>query len=127
MGVAVAHPDRRVALFDGDGSFLMHVQELETIIRHRLNILVCVLNDGGYGSEVHKLRAHGKSEEGAFFGYTDLSAISSGFGLPARVIDELDSLQAAWQDLESGAAVWDIRLSNQVVSPVIRRAQGITS
>ena len=130
MGVAVAHPDRRVVLFDGDGSFLMHVQELETIIRHRLNILVCVLNDGGYGSEVHKLRAHGKSEEGAFFGYTDLSAISSGFGLPARVIDELDSLQAAWQDLESGengAAVWDIRLSNQVVSPVIRRAQGITS
>jgi len=128
MGVAVAHPDRRVVLFDGDGSFLMHVQELETIVRHQLNILVCVLNDGGYGSEIHKLRAHGKSEEGAFFGYTDLSAISSGFGLPALVIDELDSLETAWQDLESRgrcAAVWDIRISNQVVSPVIRRSQGI--
>jgi len=130
MGVAVAHPDRRVVLFDGDGSFLMHVQELETIVRHQLNILVCVLNDGGYGSEVHKLRAHGKSEEGAFFGYTDLSAIASGFGLPALVIDDLDSLDTAWQDLESrgrSAAVWDIRVSNQVVSPVIRRSQGIGS
>jgi len=129
MGIAVAHPHRRVVLFDGDGSFLMHVQELETIVRHQLNILICVLNDGGYGSEVHKLRAHGKSEEGAFFGYTDLSAISSGFGLSARIIDELDSLQTAWHELESRgkcAAVWDIRLSNQVVSPVIRRSQGIS-
>ena len=129
MGVAVAHPDRRIVLFDGDGSFLMHVQELETIVRHKLNILICVLNDGGYGSEVHKLRAHGKSEEGAFFGYTDLSAIASGFGLPALVIDKLDSLETAWQELQSRgkcAAVWDIRLSNQVVSPVIRRSQGIS-
>jgi thiamine pyrophosphate-dependent acetolactate synthase large subunit-like protein len=31
MGVAAARPDRTVVLFDGDGSLMMHVQELETI------------------------------------------------------------------------------------------------
>jgi len=59
MGVAAARPDRTVVLFDGDGSLLMHVQELETIKRHRLNILIVVMNDGAYGSEVHKLRSEG--------------------------------------------------------------------
>ena len=34
MGVAAARPDRPVVLFDGDGSLMMHVQELETIKRH---------------------------------------------------------------------------------------------
>src|SRR5205085_2444668 len=31
MGVAAARPDRTVVLFDGDGSLMMHIQELETI------------------------------------------------------------------------------------------------
>jgi TPP-dependent 2-oxoacid decarboxylase len=59
MGVAAARPDRTVVLFDGDGSLMMHVQELETIKRHGLNILIVVMNDGAYGSEVHKLRSEG--------------------------------------------------------------------
>ena len=59
LGVAAACPDDRVVLFDGDGSLLMHVQELETVLRHELDILIVVLNDGAYGSEIHKLRAEG--------------------------------------------------------------------
>ena len=31
MGVAAARPDSKVVLFDGDGSLLMNIQELETI------------------------------------------------------------------------------------------------
>ncbi len=42
MGVAAARPDRPVVMFDGDGSLMMHVQELETIRRHKLNILIVV-------------------------------------------------------------------------------------
>ena len=65
MGVAAAKPEERVVLFDGDGSLLMHIQELETIIRHNMNIMIVVMNDGAYGSEVHKLRAEGLPEQGA--------------------------------------------------------------
>ena len=47
MGVAAARPDRTVVLFDGDGSLLMHVQELEAIKRSRHRALDrCVMNDG---------------------------------------------------------------------------------
>ena len=51
LGIAERYPDRPVILLDGDGSVMMHIQELETMARHGLNIMSVVLNDGGYGSE----------------------------------------------------------------------------
>jgi hypothetical protein len=35
------------------------IQELETLKRQGCRILICAMNDGGYGSEFHKLRADG--------------------------------------------------------------------
>jgi thiamine pyrophosphate-dependent acetolactate synthase large subunit-like protein len=124
MGVAAARPDRTVVLFDGDGSLMMHVQELETIRRHRLNILIVVMNDGAYGSEVHKLRSEGMSEDGAVFGYCDFAGIARGFGLPGRTFKNLDDLPKFVAEFAAsgGAAVWDFHVSDKVVSPSIRRA-----
>jgi thiamine pyrophosphate-dependent acetolactate synthase large subunit-like protein len=124
MGVAAARPGDTVVLFDGDGSLLMHVQELETIRRHGLNILIIVLNDRAYGSEIHKLRAEGLSDAGAVFGATDLAAIARGFGIGGQTITDLADLPALIADFaaKGGAAVWDVPISDRVFSPVIRRA-----
>ena len=124
MGVAAARPDRPVVLFDGDGSVMMHVQELETIRRHGLKILVVVANDGAYGSEVHKLRAEGFPDDGSVFGYCDFAGIARGFGLPGRTFTSLDELPKAVAEFAAGggAAVWDFRVSDQVLSPSMRRA-----
>jgi hypothetical protein len=40
--------------------------------------LICVFNDGAYGSEVRKLRADGMDETGSSFRRTDLAAIARG-------------------------------------------------
>jgi len=88
MGVAAARPNDQVVLFDGDGSLLMHIQELETIRRHNLNILIIVINDGAYGSEVHKLRSEGLPLEGSVFGKPDFAGIARGFGSTCRRIQE---------------------------------------
>lgn len=124
MGVAAACPDDIVVMFDGDGSLLMHIQELETIARHKLNILIVVLNDGAYGSEIHKLRADGLSDAGAVFGRTDLAAIARGFGIGGVVVDDLAALPALIGQFaqDGGAAVWDVPISDQVLSPVMMRA-----
>ncbi|WP_353475047.1 thiamine pyrophosphate-binding protein [Salipiger sp. H15] len=124
MGVAAARPGDTVVMFDGDGSLLMHVQELETFRRHGLNILICVLNDGAYGSEIHKLRDEGLPEDGAVFGRTDLAAIARGFGIGGERVTDLAALPALIEAFarRGGAAVWDFPVSDRVVSPVIRRA-----
>lgn len=124
MGVAAARPETPVVLFDGDGSLLMHVQELETIARHGLKILIVVLNDGAYGSEIHKLRAEGLDDSGAVFGRTDLAAIARGFGLGGERITDLADLPALIDAFgrQGGAAVWDVPISDRVASPQMRRA-----
>src|SRR6187455_2668312 len=116
MGVAAARPDRPVVLFDGDGSLMMHVQELETIRRHRLNILIVVMNDGAYGSEVHKLRSEGMGEEGAVFGYCDFAGIARGFGLSGKTVKDLDEVPKLVREFASspGAAIWDFHVSDKV-------------
>jgi thiamine pyrophosphate-dependent acetolactate synthase large subunit-like protein len=124
MGVAAARPDRTVVLFDGDGSLMMHIQELETIRRHGLRILIVVMNDGAYGSEVHKLRAEGMPEDGAVFGYCDFAAIARGFGLPGNSVTDLAHIPRLVAEFAAGgsAAVWDFHVSDKVLSPTIRRA-----
>ncbi|HWH40931.1 MAG TPA: thiamine pyrophosphate-binding protein [Usitatibacter sp.] len=124
MGVAAARPDRTVVLFDGDGSLMMHIQELETIKRHGLDILIVVMNDGAYGSEVHKLRAEGMPEEGAVFGYCDFAAIAGGFGLSGKSVKDLADIPGLVAEFAAGgsAAVWDFHVSDKVLSPTIRRA-----
>ena len=125
LGAAVAS-GRPTILFDGDGSFLMHVQELETIRRLRLPLISCIFNDGGYGSEFHKLRAEGLREDGANFGYSDIFRIAEGFGIKGYRVDNLVQLREALSDLSKAprAAVIDIRVSPTAMSPVIARSHG---
>ena len=126
MGVAVAQPETPVVLFDGDGSLLMHVQELETIRRHGLKVIIFAINDGAYGSEIHKLRADGLPDTEAVFGRPDFAAIAEGFGVMGRRLDDLGRLPELVEEVlaSGGPAVVDVPISDQVVSPVIRRSHG---
>jgi len=44
-------PSRRVILFVGDGSLQLTVQEISTMIRHKLPVIIFVLNNEGYTIE----------------------------------------------------------------------------
>lgn len=124
MGVAAARPDKTVVMFDGDGGMMMHLQELETIKRHGMNILIVIMNDGAYGSEIHKLRSEGLPDTGSVFGRPDFGAIARGFGLDGKVVKNLADLPKLVQEFskKGGAAVWDFHVSDRVVSPTIRKA-----
>lgn len=102
----------------------MHVQELETIKRHGLKILIIVMNDGAFGSEVHKLRSEGLPEDGSVFGHCDFAAIARGFGVAGKAIKRLDDVPAALKEFKASAsaAVWDFHVSDKVASPTIRRS-----
>jgi acetolactate synthase I/II/III large subunit len=56
VGVQCARPDRRVAVFTGDGCMQMHGIEIQTAARYRLPIIYVVLNNGALGNVW--LRAH---------------------------------------------------------------------
>lgn len=122
IGVAVAKPDKTIVLLDGDGSLMMHAQELETVRRLGLRLLICVLNDGAYGSEIHKMHADGISDEGAVFGRGDLAAMARGFGLRGAKITSLDQFPTLFEAFRDAGApeLWDIHIADNVTTPVMR-------
>lgn len=122
IGAAAGRPDDRVMLIEGDGSFLMHIQELETVRRHGLKILFVILNDGAYGAEIHKLRNEGIDDSGAVFGRTDFAAIANGFGLSGATVTDVGQLASLYKAFDAGSltAVWDVRISDKVTSPRMR-------
>ena len=50
IGVQLAAPDRRPLILVGDGSFQMTGMELSVSVRYKLNPIVIILNNGGYGT-----------------------------------------------------------------------------
>jgi acetolactate synthase-1/2/3 large subunit len=49
IGAALAKPRQRVVCLCGDGGFLMSCMELMTAVRHELDLIVVVFNDGALG------------------------------------------------------------------------------
>jgi acetolactate synthase-1/2/3 large subunit len=50
IGACIASGMRRTISIDGDGGFLMNIQDLATIELHQLPIKIFILNNNGYGS-----------------------------------------------------------------------------
>lgn len=125
-GAAAARRDGRVLVIDGDGGVMMHIQELETLRREGLKLLLVVLNDGGYGAEIHKMRKEGISEAGAVFGRPDFAAIARGFGLAGVTVTDLDDLPRLMEDYlaQDLPMIWDLPISDLVVSPRMESALG---
>ena len=49
IGVAIAKPDKKVFVINGDGDFQMNLQELATIKENNLNICIFILNNSQLG------------------------------------------------------------------------------
>jgi acetolactate synthase-1/2/3 large subunit len=48
FGAAVAAPTRQVLCLNCDGGMMMNLQELQTIIQHKLNVKIVIFNNDGY-------------------------------------------------------------------------------
>lgn len=46
LGAKIAHPDRPVVCFSGDGGFLMGAMEMATAMKYGINVIAIVVNDG---------------------------------------------------------------------------------
>ncbi len=123
IGTSVATGNDRVAFIEGDGSLMMHAQEFDTIRRHGLKMLIIVMNDGAYGSEIHKLRAEGLDDSGAVHGVADFGSIAHGFGLRGVSVTDIAGLETAVSEYEAGdgTMVINVHISDKVASPRMRR------
>lgn len=135
MGAQAAHPDSLVVDIDGDGSFLMNIQELATCYCEKLPVKVLLLNNQHLGMVVQwedrfmeGNRAHtylgpidhaeatGRGES-AFVAerYPDFVSIGKGFGCGAATISDKSDLLPAIEEMiaHDGPYVLDIEVPYQ--------------
>jgi thiamine pyrophosphate-dependent acetolactate synthase large subunit-like protein len=99
LGAAVAAPERRTILFVGDGGLLMNLGELETAVRYQIPLLIVVLNDGAYGSELQILRLWDLPERLSVFPDTNFASAARALGLRASTVRSEDDLAKLSGDL----------------------------
>ncbi|BBK33384.1 acetolactate synthase-1/2/3 large subunit [Stella humosa] len=99
LAARLAHPDRPVVAFTGDGGFMMAVAELQTSVREALPIIVVVLDDEEIGLIRVKQEIKGLPTYGVKMGGMDWEKLAQGFGADGVVVDTEhalgDALQAA--------------------------------
>ncbi len=103
IGAAIACPDRKVIVLEGDGSGLYTVQALWTQAREQLDIVNLVFNNATYRILQVELMRAGITEPGPqALGLTDLGRpvidwvrLSEGFGVPAERVEDAESLTHA--------------------------------
>ena len=119
LGAKVACPNKQVIDIDGDGSFLMNVQELATSKVEKINAKVIILNNQHLGMVVQWEDRFFKSNRGhTYLGdptarheiYPDYPQIFKGFGIPCERVVHKKDLEAALQRLidAPGAYALDI-------------------
>ena len=68
-------------------------EELETVQRHGNKLLICIINDGGYGAEMHKFRAYGVDPIHAPHRRGGIAQVARGFGLNGTKVTSLGQFE----------------------------------
>jgi acetolactate synthase I/II/III large subunit len=81
VAAALAFPDRQTICFAGDGCFLMHGQEFATAVKHRLPIIVLVINNNMYGTiRMHQERDYPARVSATALTNPDFAALARAYG-----------------------------------------------
>ena len=115
IAARVVHSDRQIVLLAGDGAIGFSAMDVDTLVRHKLPVVIVVGNNGIWGLEKHPMRA--------VYGYdvaADLQAgcrydlVSEALGGAGEVVTEPDAIGPA---LDRGFAAGVPYLVNVVTDP----------
>ncbi len=90
IAAKLVHPDRKVVTVNGDGGFLMNVQELETATRLGTAVVNVVWENRQYGSIVWKQDKKFGRHFGVDFTNPDFVKLADAFGMPAWRCEGVD-------------------------------------
>lgn len=95
VGACIAEKGNRVVCIDGDGSFQMNLQELQTVVYNQLNMKLFYLNNNGY----HSIRQTQTNLfqpplcgvcDGNGLSFPDAEKIAYAYGIPFIRIDSIE-------------------------------------
>lgn len=131
IGGCIASGQRRTVSIEGDGGFIMNIQELETVKRLNLPIKFFVLNNGGYVSIQTTQRNYfggryvGSSVESGLT-IPDIRSVVRSFGVAAARLNNHTNIRKKVRDILKmpGPVVCEVMVSpDQVTAPRVASKQ----
>lgn len=112
LGATVALKGERVICIDGDGSFQMNLQELQTVVYNHLNLKIVYLNNNGYHS-IRQTQTNLFKEkplvgicDGNGLSFPDMEKIANAYGVPYMKVAAIEDIQHALEFMEQEGPVF---------------------
>jgi len=122
IGAQLACPERRVVHLTGDGALGFHIQEFDSMVRHRLPVVNVVLNNQVWGMSIHgqQIMFGGNYNLISKLEGTCYADIARAFGLHSERVTSLAEIAPAMQRALAcgGPAFIEIMTDTEAVHPV---------
>ena len=115
------HPDREVICFAGDGCFMMHGQEFATAIRYDLPIIVCLVNNGIYGTiRMHQEREYPGRVSATDLTNPDFAAFARAYGGHGETVEATEDFAGAFERARASGkpSIIEIKLDPEAITPM---------
>jgi len=127
IGACFANNKKRVICFEGDGSIQMNIQELQTIVHHKLPIKIFIFNNNGYLSiRTTQTNFFNKNFIGESFdsgvSFPDMIKIASAYGIKNKRISDNQNIKNQIINVlsEPGPVLCDVCVDpNQTFAPKV--------
>ncbi len=104
IGAAFATPGRPVVLVAGDGGFQSNIQELQTVARNGLPILMVIINNLCHGMvrQFQESYFHGRYQS-TLWGYSapDFVRVAEAYGIRGRTVFDPEGIESALEWLRA--------------------------
>jgi acetolactate synthase I/II/III large subunit len=118
LAARAARPDEPVIVFTGDGAFGLSAMELDTAARHRMPVIVVVVNNGGWGDVRHEQRAfYGEeADTGAILSTMRYDMLAEAVGGHGETVESHEEVRPA---LERAAESGQVSVVNVLTDPEV--------
>ena len=110
LGAKVAKPDTQVIVLSGDGSFGMNGMELDTMMRHKIPVIIVISNNGGWAGV-------GGMTAGRDLGFTRYDKMMDALGAHTEYVERPQDIRPA---LERAARSGKPAVINVITDPHAR-------
>ncbi len=105
MMAKMVYPDRKVLVVAGDGGFMMNSQDLETAVRLKLDLVIIVLVDNGYGMIDWKQKGAGMDEFALHFNNPDFVKYAQAYGANGYRLEKTEDFKSLLETVMNTSGV----------------------
>jgi acetolactate synthase-1/2/3 large subunit len=118
IAAKIAHPEREVVCFAGDGCFMMYPQELATAMQFNAPVIVIVVNNGMLGTiRMHQEREYPGRVSATQLVNPDFVAFAQSFGAHAERVTRDEDFAAAFERARQATKAGQAALLDLITDP----------